>query len=77
MWIAVLTVIFILLIGIDAKRLWKNKNKKEWILYFSLLTVAYILFIVNEYHILPLERFSLIEIITDAVQLFLPKDIDI
>ncbi|MFD2656567.1 hypothetical protein [Gracilibacillus thailandensis] len=74
MWFAGLSLLFIVLIIIDAKQLWKRKNKRELILYFSFLTTAYFLFIVNRLHLFSLESFSSIQIITDFVQLFLPMD---
>ncbi|WP_018933464.1 hypothetical protein [Gracilibacillus lacisalsi] len=74
MWFAGLSLLFIVLIIIDAKQLWKRKNKRELILYFSFLTTAYFLFIVNRLHLFSLESFSSIQIITDFVQLFLPID---
>ncbi|WP_163580408.1 hypothetical protein [Gracilibacillus saliphilus] len=74
MWFAGLSLAFIVLIIIDAKQLWKRKNKRELILYFSFLTTAYFLFIVNRLHLFSLESFSSIQIITDFVQLFLPMD---
>ncbi len=74
MWITVLSLIFIMLLLIDAKRLRKRKNKRELILYVTLLTTAYFLFVVNQLHLFPLEKFSSIQIITDLVQLFLPTE---